>query len=592
MSAPEVAGSSPASPHSFAASQSTDRAVLVRAEQIRATYRPMPSAWVANVIGAPIVAVAMSREVPIGTLAIWLLGIFAAISYEAFLYFRYKRAAPPPEQAGKWETRVVIALFLHGCAWGSAGIVMFQPDFTVYQMLLTLGLFLAVIATIPGGFTALILVTCAFTIPAVLPLIIRMGIEGDFVHLLVAGGGIVVLGLVLSYATDLSRLIAESINLRFENVLARQRAEEANRAKSRFLAAASHDLRQPLHTLSLYSAALKLYAPHGATGEIAGHIDKALSALSALVNSLLDISKLDAGAVKPEPQCMGVTALIERIAADYRPVAREKGLEFRVTTADVLVTTDPVLLERLVRNLVDNAFKYTAAGGVTLEAWPDDGTVRITVRDTGAGIPAAERERVFEEFYQIGNPERDRSQGLGLGLAIVRRLEHLLGLEVKLDSAPGRGATFTVTIPRAPAGQTAPPVPVASVAADSRALDGARVLVIDDEPGVRAGMQTLLEHFGCRVAVCGGYAEAEQLLDEQGLAVDVIVADFRLREHENGIDTVRRLRARLGEVPALLVSGDTAPERLREAQSSGLPLLHKPVSADKLLETMLAVLRR
>jgi signal transduction histidine kinase len=606
MGAPEAAGSSQAGPRSSAASHSTDRAVLVRAELIRAVYRPMPLTWGATVIAGLLFVVAMSREIPAETLAVWVIALYVAISYVLFLYFQYTRAAPAPEQAGKWGTRLVIAMFIVGCAWGSAGIAMFRPDFTVYQLMLTFGLFLVTIVYMAGGLTAFLPTVYAIAPPTILPLIIRMLIEGDFVHWVLAAASILVLGLTLYYSGHLSGLIAESFNMRFENLqliealererqevsLARDRAEAANRAKSRFLAASSHDLRQPLHTLSLYSAALKLQAPNGATGEIAGHIDKALAALSALVNSLLDISKLDAGAVQPEPQCTGLKALIERIEADYRPVARERELEFRVAAADVQVKTDPVLLERLLRNLVDNAFKYTAGGGVTLAVVPDELKVRIAVRDTGAGIPAAERERIFEEFYQIGNPERDRSQGLGLGLAIVRRLAQLLGLEVELESEPGRGSTFAVTVPRAMEGQTAPRAPAAPVAATSRGLDGAQVLVIDDEPEVRTGMQTLLESLGCRVAVCGGYAEAERLLDEQALEVDVIVADFRLRQHENGIDTVRRLRARLGEVPALLVSGDTAPERLREAQSSGLPLLHKPVSADKLMETMLAVLRR
>ena len=272
--------------------------------------------------------------------------------------------------------------------------------------------------------------------------------------------------------------------------------ELANLARSRFLAAASHDLRQPLHTLSLYSAALKLHAPDGATGEIAIHINKALASLSALVDSLLDISKLDAGAVQPEPQNVSLKPLIERIEADYRPLANGKGLEFHVAAPDILVETDPVLLERLVRNLVDNAFKYTAAGNVTLDTEVDGTKVRIIVRDTGPGIPAAERERIFEEFYQIGNPERDRVQGLGLGLAIVQRLADLLVLELTLESEPGRGSTFTVTVPPAPERRAVPRVSGAPVAAKPRALDGARVLVIDDEPDVRAGMRTLLEHLG------------------------------------------------------------------------------------------------
>jgi signal transduction histidine kinase len=369
--------------------------------------------------------------------------------------------------------------------------------------------------------------------------------------------------------------------------------ELANLARSRFLAAASHDLRQPLHTLSLYSAALKLHASDGAIGEIASHINKALASLSALVDSLLDISKLDAGAVQPEPQSVSLRTLIERIEADYRPLANGKGLQFHVLAPDILVETDPVLLERLVRNLVDNAFKYTAAGNVTLAAERDEREARVSVRDTGPGIPVPERERIFEEFYQIGNPERDRVQGLGLGLAIVQRLAHLLGLELTLESEPGRGSTFTVTVPPATERRASPRAPAAQDQAAPRMLDGARILVIDDESDVRAGMRALLEHLGCRVSVCSGYADAERMLDHDGLEdVHLIVSDFRLRRHESGIDTVRRLRERLGNVPALLVSGDTAPERLREAQSSGLPLLHKPVSADKLMEAMLAALRR
>jgi signal transduction histidine kinase len=368
--------------------------------------------------------------------------------------------------------------------------------------------------------------------------------------------------------------------------------ELANLARSRFLAAASHDLRQPLHTLSLYSASLKLHASDGAIGEIANHINKALASLSALVDSLLDISKLDAGAVQPEMQNVSLRTVIERIEADYRPVANGKGLEFHVVAPDLLVETDPVLIERLVRNLVDNAFKYTAAGNVTLAAELVGGMVRIGVRDTGPGIPAAERDRIFEEFYQIGNPERDRVQGLGLGLAIVQRIAQLLGLELTLESEPGRGSTFAVTVPPATDRRASPRAPSAQERAAPRVLDGARILVIDDEADVRAGMRSLLERLGCRVAVCSGYADAERMIDQDGLEdVHLIVSDFRLRAHESGIDTVRRLRERLGPVPALLVSGDTAPERLREARASGLPLLHKPVSAEKLAEAILTALR-
>jgi signal transduction histidine kinase len=417
-------------------------------------------------------------------------------------------------------------------------------------------------------------------------------------------GGLVVarreVGSIADEIVNLLQTFAAQSGLAIHNARLFRETEEksrqlelANLARSRFLAAASHDLRQPLHTLSLYAAALKLHAADGTTGEIARHINKALASLSALVDSLLDISKLDAGAVQPELQNVTLRAVLERVEADYRPVANGKGLEFHVIAPDLLVETDPVLLERLVRNLVDNAFKYTAAGSVTLAAHLDGRKARIAVRDTGPGIPPHERERIFEEFYQIGNPERDRVQGLGLGLAIVQRIAQLLGLPVELESEPGRGSAFTVAVPMAAERRAAQRAPAARDEAAPRVLVGARILVIDDESDVRSGMRALLEQLGCRVSVCSGYADAARLLDQDGLEdVHLIVSDFRLRAHESGIDTVRRLRERLGPVPALLVSGDTAPERLREAQSSGLPLLHKPVSADKLMEAMLAALRR
>ena len=368
--------------------------------------------------------------------------------------------------------------------------------------------------------------------------------------------------------------------------------ELASQQKSRFLAAASHDLRQPLHALALYTEALKLQAGSGAGHEVVAHIDNAVAALSALVESFLDISRLDAGVVQPAPQPVAVRALLERIETGYRAQARDKGLGFRVEAIDATVHTDPLLLERVLRNLVDNAFKYTPAGSVTVRAKVEGSVVRLAVLDTGAGIPEAERERIFEEFYQIGNPERDRARGLGLGLAIVRRLAQLLGLNVELDSEPGRGSIFSVIAPLATGGPAAMP-PAGSVATtSSRALAGARILVIDDEPEVRGGMTMLLEHLGCRVSACGDYAEAEQLLERQPSGVDLIIADFRLRNNESGIDAVRRLRLRLGDVPVLLLTGDTAPERLKEAQSSGLSLLHKPVSRDRLTRTMLAALQR
>ncbi|MHB8667827.1 MAG: ATP-binding response regulator [Burkholderiales bacterium] len=545
----------------------------------------------------------VSERVPLYLVAAWaLVQVMLMLARRAYALRQLRQ---PPADVQRALGNLVWFTFAAGVITGLAGPLFFPALHPGDRALLTM---ILVCWTAGGVSTAAAYARAfyAYVGPALLPLALLWLMVGDPVSIAVALLIVLFALMQVFFVRDNERVVRESFVIRYDNerllealererqevLLARDRAEDANRAKSQFLAAASHDLRQPLHALSLFSATLTLRAVDATTGEIAGHINKALASLAALVDSMLDISKLDAGAVRPELQRVNMKELIERIEADYRPVARERGLTFSVAPVNAQAETDPVLLERVLRNLVDNAFKYTAVGSVSLEADMDERTVRVAVRDTGAGIPESERERIFEEFYQIGNPERDRGKGLGLGLAIVRRLARLLGLEVQLDSQPGRGSTFSVRLPRVTgmaAGAAAGP---RSPQNDASALVGAKVLVIDDELSVRVGMRTLLESWGCRVAACGGFVEAQRLLDDYALDVDVIVADFRLPQNENGIETVRRLRARLGDVPALMVSGDTAPERLREAQASGLPFLHKPVSADKLKQTMLAVLRQ
>jgi len=579
------------------------RAVHLRRQQLNLLARQATRSPFAIAIICGFLAYTVWGHAPLWTVGVWALALLALLFGRRAYAQRLLRT--PPADAGSALGAMVWFAFGNGVLTGITAPLFFPVLPLDGRALLTM---ILVSWTAGGVATAAAYSRAfyAFVAPALLPISALWAMTGRLENIVLAVLVVLCSLILVFFVRDNERVVRESFAIRYENerllealererqevVLARDRAEESNRAKSRFLAAASHDLRQPLHALSLYSAALKLRAADGATGEIAEHINKALGSFSTLVDSLLDISKLDAGAVRPEPQRMSVKVLIERIEADYRPVAREKGLEFRVAPVDVEVRSDPVLLGRVVRNLVDNAFKYTRAGSVTLSAELDETTVRIAVRDTGPGIPESERERIFEEFYQVGNPERDRAEGLGLGLAIVRRLARLLGLRLKLKSEPGRGSTFSVRLARLPAEKEVAMEPAAAVATEAAALEGAHVLVIEDEPAGRIGMRSLLELWGCHVAACGGVVEAERLLDEYALDVDLIVADFRLRQHENGIDTVRRLRARLGDVPALLVTGDTAPERLREAQASGLPLLHKPVSAEKLKETMLAALQR
>jgi signal transduction histidine kinase/CheY-like chemotaxis protein len=426
---------------------------------------------------------------------------------------------------------------------------------------------------------------------------------------LVASSLILFAGVILSFfVSDSERVLRESFGIRYENerliaalerereevVLARDQAEAANRAKSRFLAAASHDLRQPLQAVSLYSAALTGHV-EGEAARIARSINEGVMSVSALVASLLDISKLDAGVIVPAIQRVNLRRLGERLESAFRAAATGKRLEFRVEMADEEIETDPLLLGRILHNLVDNAIKYTAEGSVAVLGDAVGSRVRLTVRDTGPGIPAAERDRIFEEFYQISNPQRDRSQGLGLGLAIVRRLAALLGTEVTLRSEPGRGAQFAIDVPRVREAREARPPREREAnrgAAASPRL-GADVLVVDDEQAIRDAMCALLETWDCRVVAAGNFAEAERVLRLQAPRVDLIIADLRLPQYENGIDTIRRIRQRLGrEVPALLITGQTEAESLRQVHDSGLPLLHKPVAPDLLHEAIREALNR
>lgn len=391
--------------------------------------------------------------------------------------------------------------------------------------------------------------------------------------------------LLTAIAGDSYRLFRRSFEIRLQQVRlnreltdALARAEQANQAKTRFLASASHDLRQPIHTLSLFAAALAMRPLDEASREISGHMQAALGSLTAQLDALLDVSKLDAGVVLASVVPVRLPALLHRVHDEFAPIAQSRGLALGFhSVGEAVVDTDPVLLGRVLCNLVDNAIKYTAEGGVQLELLAQGGLAVVIVEDSGCGIPVDEQGRVFEEFYQLDNPERDRANGLGLGLSIVARLAKLLALRLEMVSREGVGTAFYVILPLAQAA----PAPVTAQSSVAGSLAGRQVLVVDDELAVRSGMQALLVELGARVSLADGTAQAVALaaLDRPDLAL----VDFRLRGQDSGLLAVQSLRELYPGLPVILVSGDTAPNRLREARSAGLPLLHKPVPLAALL---------
>ena len=364
-------------------------------------------------------------------------------------------------------------------------------------------------------------------------------------------------------------------------------AEAADQAKARFLAAASHDLRQPAHALGLYTAALRAGPLAPQQAELAERMQGSLAALDTLFAALMDVSRMDAGAVVPQWDTVALAPLLQRLADEWAPQAEARGLRLALHLSDPAATTvtDPVLLERVLRNLLANAVKYTQHGGVLLACRLRTGAEgqrhhRVEVWDSGEGIAAAEHERVFEEFYQASpGPGLDRgaSAGLGLGLAIVQRLSRLLQLRVQLHSQPGRGSVFMVE-GLAPAGVALQAV--AAAKREMRRLAGLRVAVLEDDTEVRDAMRRLLRLWDCEVVDGDCAADLQARL---GGPPDAVVADVRLAAGRTGVEELRLLQAGWpAEVPVLWISGETAPEGLRRLLPAGAEVLTKPVSPARL----------
>lgn len=358
-------------------------------------------------------------------------------------------------------------------------------------------------------------------------------------------------------------------------------AERANLAKSKFLAAASHDLRQPLQAASWFLAAIER-EEGPARADLLASLRHCLDSTEDLLATLLDISRLDAGVVHPEVTGFAAADLLEAVEMEFSSSAAEQGNELRVVLSSAFLRSDPILLRRIIENLVSNALRYTSRGKVLLGARRRAGKLWIEVWDSGLGIAEDKQELIFEEFYQIDNPERDRARGLGLGLSIVRRVARLLGHELAMRSELGRGSVFSVAVPLAEqvAAQAAPK-------ADEPMLQNRIVAVLEDDEAQALGLDALLGSYGCEVVHGSTAAGVGERLLRRELVPDVILADYRLRNGQTGVEEVERLRRLLRhKPPAILLTGDTEPSRLSEVRASGLPLLHKPVRAEALLQAL------
>lgn len=369
----------------------------------------------------------------------------------------------------------------------------------------------------------------------------------------------------------------------------KEEAESANFSKTRFLAAASHDLRQPMHALGLFIGELQAIVNTQEQRKIVMKVEESVYAMSGLLNSLLDISKLDAGIVVPQPADFSIEKLLNRIAQNYRSAAEAKSIQFRIVPSCVLIRSDPILLERILLNLVGNALRYTPAKGrVMLDCRKRGNQLLIEIRDNGIGIPAEEQQNIFHEFVQLANKERDRSMGLGLGLAIVERLSKLLDHPIAVCSEPGKGSVFSVRVPLASSQseltttfdgslkQTEPSQVLENPATSS----GANILVVDDDPLVRSGTQGILSAWGYQVSVASSLSDLRSKFPKKSF--DLVICDYRLPDG-NGLEIAGHLNCHTDRLPpCILVSGDMSPEILQEVTGSGFNFLSKPVRPAKL----------
>jgi signal transduction histidine kinase len=573
----------------------------MRTEQVRLIYRNYPFTLSANFVLSLLVIGALWGDVSATILLAWG-GFSGALTLKGvwdYQRHRHALAGSTPQAVEAAARRFAEIAWCTGVMWGGAGLSPFFMEPAHFHQIV----FPAITGMAFGG--AAFLSTdrrlfYGYIVPMLaLTLAGSAGMQGRS-GLILASLTLALAFATLAFAHNVRAMIQRSLVLRFENMdlidalkQQKEQADYANLSKSRFLAAASHDLRQPMHALGLLFESLRPRVQDDASQHLVHSITATIHTLEDLFNALLDISKLDAGVIPRDVRAMPLQHTLARIEAEFRPVAESKGLRFalRMPAEGTTVHSDAALLDRMVRNLVSNAIQHTRQGTVLVACRLRPGTVRIEVRDSGPGIPQHLHQEIFQEFYQIRNPERDRSNGVGLGLAIVERVGRMLGHPVLLRSAPGCGSTFTIVLPRSTDPAPATAAPTAPAAEGMPSLQGRRIAAIDDDPIVLEGMRQLFDHWGCTLVAAASTQELLDHLAKDSTVPDLVISDYRLRDGETGAQAIAKVTAFCGRpLPGVLVTGDTAPERLREAAQSGYAVLHKPVRPGKLRALLLHLL--
>ena len=531
---------------------------------------------------------------------VWL-GLFYIVVFSTYVQRRKLEAHGPvrDHELARILRGRVRDIFLLGTMWGLAPWLLSAHQSV--EPLLLISLFIMGAISLGSAIVSTHRQTiAAFSIPAAAGMISACVWHGGLVGYVLAFCMTLFLVMTLKWTFQQADLLEESLTVRFEKEdLARRLAqqvelvENANREKSRFLASASHDLRQPLQAISLFTSVLERSRFDEESAQTIARLGHSVRMLNQSLDTMLDISRLDAGAVQPNLEPLRVHELFVSLNHTFSGRAQEKDLQIRFRApGDLLVVSDAQLLTRLLGNLIDNAIKYTRTGGVLVAARSGApagraGRVCFEVVDTGIGIASEHQQRVFDEFYQLANPQRDRASGLGIGLSIVKRLSSLLDHPIALSSKPQRGTRFRVWVKEPSVGTHGASKPVDTDLLPTEQAEKnlpRHVLVIDDEPDSREAMAMLLSACGCTVYSASNVKQAQHLL--QVNPIDAVVSDFRLPGESNGLDYLVALRRTSPHLRTLLVTGETAPQQISDIRTSGVPFLHKPVRANQLLDAL------
>lgn len=561
----------------------------IRVEQARLIHRNIPTAVVGGFVVAALTAAVFAQVSAMTSLAAWLLVAALLSGYRMWAWVRYRARISTFDDANSWLREAMVGAALNGLLWGAGFFIVSPADAVDYQLLYVWAVVMMSVAAM-FSFSASFPCFLAFILPWTVPGVIEMARHMTVLHWGIALGIPIFAAVAARFMFTFNQVFTETLRLRFQNVelvteLTRQKeaAEAANLAKSRFLAVASHDLRQPMHALNLYVGSMSALDLSDRARDLLGNVRHCGDAMDKMFRALLDVSRLDAGTVLPETRAFFIASLLERLRVEFEPQARNKGLALRIVKCSATVHSDPSLVERILRNLLANAITHTQQGKVLIGCRRSKGRLRVAVFDSGPGIAAEHQASVFEEFYQVGNPERDRSKGLGLGLAIVARLAKLLATPITLKSAPGKGSMFAVDLPRVRRHDTEKVVAHAVPNTWRNDLSGMFIVVVDDEATILDATRMLLETWDCEVLTAASGKEALERLSSSTRVPDVLVCDYRLRSHEDGISVVESIRAEFNDdIPAVLITGDTGPERIREIEASGLMVLHKPLREEQL----------